>query len=673
MSNLKVMIKSIELHYFKGIRSLAMEFGPEVTEISGPNGCGKSTVADAFTWCLFGKNMKGESDTKFLVKTVDANGVEIPHVNHEVKLVLEVNGAQMELKRILVPEYDKDDNLNGNHTEYYYNEVPLKKSEYDQKVKAIMDEDVFKLITSPFAFLQIEWKKQRELLMNMVGDVNDEMVAAGNADFTGLLDKLTGKTLNEYRKELACKLGRVNDEMVAIPVRIDELKRNMPEGATAADLQRKAEIEDELTHIEAAEKSLAAAADEASKEYMQKTMALNQLKQKRFLVLQDAETVERMKIHEANSKYNEAEAKYKALQLDETSDAEEVRLNEIRMQQNIQAQRDNIKANTQQMDMLRNKWKDINAQEFDESPELKCPLYGHACQDGAACSQYEANQHGAYAAFCAKKDEQLAKITEQGKSIRAINTQTEALVADLEKKLETMLQDREARKAARIVEMAQLDYWMKENPKAPLIASVKGEDLPEYVELTEQIKAEEEKLTKPETAEPTAEQMQHKFELKKELDSIKAKIASGEIAKANGSRIKELEEQLKTLGAEKAMLENERRIADDFEIAKMNEVSNKVNSMFELVSWQMFTRQVNGELVPACIALINGVRWDCANTASMYNAGIDVATSLGAAYGVSAPMFIDNAESIGTIYNPGRGQQIHLRHVKELSDIICNF
>ena len=79
----KVTLKNITLVNFKGIKSLTVNFG-QVTEISGANATGKSTIADAFNWVLFGKDAAGNSDTKFGIKTNDLDGKPIPKIDHEV-------------------------------------------------------------------------------------------------------------------------------------------------------------------------------------------------------------------------------------------------------------------------------------------------------------------------------------------------------------------------------------------------------------------------------------------------------------------------------------------------------------------------------------------------------------------------------------------------------------
>ena len=74
---MRILYKKVTLEYFKGVRNLEVEFNDDTTRISGANRTGKTTVADAITWCLFGKDSAGR--TQFGIKTRE-NGVEIPYV-----------------------------------------------------------------------------------------------------------------------------------------------------------------------------------------------------------------------------------------------------------------------------------------------------------------------------------------------------------------------------------------------------------------------------------------------------------------------------------------------------------------------------------------------------------------------------------------------------------------
>ena len=86
---MKITLQSLEVKNFKSLQSF--EFSPDGASctIYGQNGAGKSTVADALSWLLFGKNQAGESS--FGVKPLDESGAEIHNLEHSVEAVLDVD------------------------------------------------------------------------------------------------------------------------------------------------------------------------------------------------------------------------------------------------------------------------------------------------------------------------------------------------------------------------------------------------------------------------------------------------------------------------------------------------------------------------------------------------------------------------------------------------------
>lgn len=78
----KAIIKRLSLANFKGLRNVVIDFNDTVTTISGRNGTGKTTIMDAFTWLLWGKDSEGNVDSKFGIKTNDAEGNFIPDLEH---------------------------------------------------------------------------------------------------------------------------------------------------------------------------------------------------------------------------------------------------------------------------------------------------------------------------------------------------------------------------------------------------------------------------------------------------------------------------------------------------------------------------------------------------------------------------------------------------------------
>jgi predicted ATP-dependent endonuclease of OLD family len=57
----EIILKSLILKNFKGIKSLSVNFN-RITNISGDNATGKTTIFDAFTWLLFDKDSQDRSN-----------------------------------------------------------------------------------------------------------------------------------------------------------------------------------------------------------------------------------------------------------------------------------------------------------------------------------------------------------------------------------------------------------------------------------------------------------------------------------------------------------------------------------------------------------------------------------------------------------------------------------
>ena len=87
---MNIRITHLSMTNFKCFRSREFDFDNDITTIRGRNGEGKTTIADAILFCLFGKNVAGQSDLE-LFKTRE-NGQVIPNLDHSVEMRLTTNG-----------------------------------------------------------------------------------------------------------------------------------------------------------------------------------------------------------------------------------------------------------------------------------------------------------------------------------------------------------------------------------------------------------------------------------------------------------------------------------------------------------------------------------------------------------------------------------------------------
>jgi hypothetical protein len=142
---------------------------------------------------------------------------------------------------------------------------------------------------------------------------------------------------------------------------------------------------------------------------------------------------------------------------------------------------------------------------------------------------------------------------------------------------------------------------------------------------------------------------QRQIEIKSEIEILKTKLTDKFLIEKSENRIKELNDQLKTISAEIAQIERIEFQIEQFNNLKNKAIEKRVNEKFALVKFKMFNDQLNGGVEETCICTINGVPFADLNTASKINAGIDVINALQYHFNCQMPIFIDGRESVTEI------------------------
>jgi len=663
----QVILKRLTLTNFKGLSNVAIDFNGSVTTISGKNGTGKTTVIDGFNWLLFGKDSEGNSDTKFGIKTNDQNGAFIPHLEHEVSGTFEVTDTdtgETETKifrRVLVEEWKEDvdtetgesrEYLKGHHTNYYYNEMPLKtKTEYDRIVTEVIPEAVFKVITNPSYFLTLHWQTQRDMLLQMAREITDEQIIASDPKFGKLLELLQGKTLEGYQAKIKEDRAKIEAELQRIPTRIDEVTRNTPQELdfTALEQQLKT-LQAKYDELDAAMTSTAEANRQAYEKKQGVQTKINNLRTNQQNLLFAAQQQANTEAQQANAAHTAAERELSALDTSERQINATYEANKRRIEGDKQRAEECVQEYTKKQDEVRNKWFEVNAEEFTEGEGLICPLFKHGCADGQALQQYQADQVTAREKFNEDKATRLQSINNEGKQLgdQIGEQQHEAArlkgeLSDLEQQHEKDLADIKTQREAAEQKRAQ-------NPKQEA-RTVKGEDLAEWVELQKEIDKLQQQLQEDgsdnQQGDQTTSLRQQRADVQKEIDAVKACLQKKEQIDKAQQRIEELNLQKKELQKAKAQLQGKEDLIADFERAKMDEVERRVNALFQFVKFKMYRQQIEDEKqVADCVCYIDGVRYADKNNAGKINAGLDVINTLCAFHKVNAPIFIDNAESV---------------------------
>ena len=309
------------LQNFKGIKELTVDFNHNTT-ISGRNASGKTTIFDAFTWCLFGKDSSGRSDSAnggFMVKTIDpATGNAIPQLEHMVSVTLDVDGDKIVFTRQLVEEWGTtrgkaDVEFKGNITHYFIDGVETKAGDYAQTVGQVIPEALFRMITDPTHFPNLPWKEQREMLLTIAGDVTLENIAEGNATFAKVWNNISGKDLDDYKKTLAKRRKDIEEELKLIPARISGIHMATPQAEDFAALE--AELKTKQAELEQCEKEILDISEAQRRTYEGKQERMNkvgQMKTRQQELVNQAMQKAQQDAYTANTKRNNAVAQLDA-------------------------------------------------------------------------------------------------------------------------------------------------------------------------------------------------------------------------------------------------------------------------------------------------------------------------------------------------------------------------
>ncbi|WP_234110190.1 AAA family ATPase [Chryseobacterium sp. R2A-55] len=640
----KIILKKMTLINFKGIKNLSIDFN-ENTNIFGANGTGKTSVFDAFTWLMFGKDSTDRKD--FEIKTLDAFNMAIPKIEHEVSALVLVDGEEVSIKRILKEKWVKqrgalESEFTGNETLYYWNEVPLSQKEFQNKVSQILDESIFKLITSPTAFNALKWQDRRNVLIQIAGEVSDDELAAGNSDYEKLVSQLSNKSLDEYKKQIAATIKKAKDDIKTIPTRIDEVERSKTEPVDEENLNAEILAKEKL--IESLDNQL-----------QDKAAAYDEVIRKR--------NANQEKIFELKSKINafEFNAKEKAKNEHRAENSKAVQLqNEIAeataelksaeaKRDTLADKRDTINLQIAKLEMLmadaRTLWSEVNSRELVFSDlEFCCPT----CKRDFEASDVEAKKAEMKENFIADKQNQLANISANGKAHASEK-------ANLETELET-LEERIAKGTEFIINLdkkingLRADLLIENNQSKSVLNLDEVVDTMlatniEYLELKREVaQLEALKFDLPENQNQQLKD--EKAKINDEIAELRLLLNANVQIKNADKRINELMEEECKLAQQIADIEKEQYTIDNFIKLQTETIESRVNEKFSFVKFKLFETQINGAEVPTCEALINGVPFSDANTASKINAGVDIINTLCEFYKVSAPIFIDNRESV---------------------------
>lgn len=649
---MEIKLIKLVLDNFKGTKHFELNAEGKDIVVKGENNTGKTTIADAFYWLLFNKDSKGA--TKFSIKTLDSAGEEINNLKHSVYAVLDIDGKEQHIKKTYSEKWTRKrgqakSTFTGHETVYELGATedeltPKKLKDFNEFINSIIsDEQIFKLTTNPFWFNSLKQDERKKILMSLVDEVTDEDVINSDSKLKELKKLLGDGSLEDFKMRISRNKKSINEDLKAIPVRVDEINHNMPD----VRKYNKQSLEEELTEI------------------------INQINQVDIEIKDVENGLEIEKIEKAikskeldiqylKDNHNHGNKRELSSLINQDSELQRAIATKRRDLSNLTAELQKnesvIEEQNEKFKALGIKHKELVNEQKEFTTATVCDCCG---QDIPEHMQQEAIQK-MKENYNADKSERLEKIQSDGIEIRnkvkqlsEQNDEIESTMEELKKEIE-----KETKKVEEI----------KESIKKIESNNTDVKDTDEYKQLDSEIKALKEK--KGQSIQSMSEDVQNIVKSKKEplinqQQEIKQKLDDIQVSQRAVDRIKELETKQEQLAQEYNELEHATFLTEEFTKQKVNLMEGSINDKFEITKFKLFDVQINQGVQDVCIATHNGVPFDSGlNNAARINVGLDIINALSKHYNFYAPIMIDNAESVTDVHKT-TSQQIQLEVSKK--------
>lgn len=652
----QIQFKKLRLLNFCGIRNAEYEFGDELTIIKGKNGLGKSTIANAIFYTLFGKDINGNS---LDIKTFDKDHNIIREIPHEVELTVRVHcigeeGASNQviiLKRKLTDSWDVDKCTNT--YKYFVNGDVCTANDYCNVVDSICPYDAFRLCSSSRHFVCLSWQEQRNKLQALVGNISTDDITQGDEKFDFVVEALRKQDIDKYVHHLKYSRKEVQDQLDSVPIRLEELNKSLPKAQDWEALAtEKAQLNEKL--VELANKIQEIRTGGADK------VRLDAIRKK----IDFAEKRKRNMEQSAMNLATEQATKHQ-------SDVITVNIAATKAQSLVDDLKATMRGYTESEIHAKDKKEECERKVADINnrlDELSKSRWSWNAEDGICphCGQplpaedVERIKKESKDRFNERKSNASKKIQEEFNGIQQEYTDAKNLLEKLDNdRMVTTNQLVKANKTLKETEFKKREVDA-EKPKTYEQILAEKEEYQQVVKELADLQAE---LDKPSETEETSKML---TELEKEREPIG--IRYNEVLELLGkkeafdritARIAEINEDKLTYRAQLDELDKQLDVVREYNQKADQLLEGRVNEHFRFVKWSMFKTNLKGEREAICECYHDGVPYRRLNTAAKVNAGIDIAYTFAKYNEIEVPMLLDECESVNHPICRG-GQQIRM-------------
>lgn len=626
---MRFTLKKISLNNFKGFEKMDVEFSPESTLIEGDNETGKTTLYDAFCYCLSKKSSDGSTD--FGIKPNFATEIVSPSVEVEA----EIYEKPVTLKRVYQAKFTRDKKFSGYKTECFINGIPTGIKEFEKYIAdSVGEEEVFKLLTFPNYFTELmttangETVSQRQCkaLKHMANVESDKSIAESEEAFQPLLELLKRyDNVDDIQKFYKAEVKRIHQQIDDIPIRVEQQAKNILKvekseaelntmlSSVSAKIDalrtQSAPTPESMNQVNSIKDQLESARQEFSKVQNKESRLMFDEKNQYIEKLNEIRNSE----HKNNRKVSDIESQIKSFL---------VRIDGLTASKNIKY--DCIKEDSAELEKLNN------------SDVYTCPTCGSKLEINNPVSVDLKKKHDSLHKAIEQRQVEIEDIEEEIEESQNEIDDLSVQKADLQKELgefaelETKLQDEYKAKVESIKETVADEIQSKRSTVDFLEKELKAANARCDEELKRKFS---------EIAYEQAKVEDEKQKILLELNKIDSNRRCQKM-------IEELEESRDKYSAELDKAQMYLDLSEEFIKKRSKLLEDAVNKLFDNVRFK-FTREAkSGKVSESCIPTFNGQNYQDLSASTKLICNLDIVKGFQRYYNAYLPLFIDNAEGI---------------------------
>lgn len=617
---MKIKLLDLGIENFKGIKKFDLKLNGKSGLITGKNGTGKTTIADAFFWLI--SDADSEQQSKFNIIELDDTGTTINHQDASVSAVLDCDEKNVTLKKIYRQKWTKkrgqaEAEFAGHQTKYFFDDIPTSKKEFDQRLKEIIDPGKFRILAdTQFFCTQTKPEDRRRVLVELVGDVSDAAICDQFNDLAPLKPIIEKRSLDDHKKILQERRKKLNQELKELPVAIAAKNEELPDTGELDQGQLQIEINKLESRMDYKKNEILALSSGLA--VIEKEKEISRLEIEMNNITRDI-NFDTDKMRDLQRKKNEVAEQLDRAKIGLKSD-----------QDQFSSLENDMKVNQSYRDKLKKDWQAAQAEKF--TADNVC----FACGQSIPAEKISAQEYE----FNAKKAVKIKSLDETGMGLYDEYKKMNAGKDELYKKIND---------GAFLI--AQLDETIRnleeqikvEQTKIRLVATGRSS------QIAEQIRAIQDDIDEQRVSiDPARKRLENELsELKSKRYEIESQFAKFSQVDQIRRSVEKLEQQLRDNAEAFENTEHELYLIDLFSRKKSEYIEANVNDKFAITKFKLFETQVNQGVREICEPIFEGVPYSTdLNTGARINVGIDIINVLSAHYDLSCPVFVDHAESV---------------------------